>query len=377
MTYSTRAQPYHQIPRSKRSKTHPSIQAWLDWVDQFVYAISQTFIKLLPIILPLPMVGLITYDMHVFVLPFENGWMRAILAGVAAVGFEFFGASSLDVAREAKAYGVRRRDHEPEISPFWGNAGLWIYVLVAFLTITVTGVIPNFSPGDPQTYPFLLQYAFVVLIPFGYQFLMLHTAIREVDELREDEQAAKIQAEAATFSRRTQELDLRAREAEIAEKEAGVAQQRAQAEAIRRKAEAEKIKAQAELAARQHAPQSSAPHGAPIRASPPPTSNSSLDWRRGSFEKLEQALAAGAGPEQPNATDIRRLRQLAEAFGTQIFTKPQAAEVIDMAANSALMLLKLGWANEIVHRDSNNTYWLDLARLETFAEEHRPQAPGD
>lgn len=364
MTYSTNMQTYHPSPKPRRARTHPGIQAWLDLVDQFVYAVSQTFIKLLPIILPLPMVGLITYDMYIFVLPFENGWIKGVVAGVAAVGFEFFGASSLDVAREAKAYGVRRQDHEPEISPFWGNAGLWTYVAVAFLTITVTGVVPNFTPGDPQSYPFLLQYAFVVLIPFGYQFLMLHTAIREVDDLREEAQAAEIQAEAADFSRRVKELDLRAREADVAKKEASVAQQHAKAEATRRRAEAEKIKAQAELAATRQPPPAT-PNGDSIRASPHPRDDPlDFDWRRDSFDKLEQALAAGQQPEPPTPTDLRRLKQLAAAFGRQPFTKPQAAEVIEMGANSALMLLKLGWANELIHRDGSHTYRLNLARLE-------------
>ena len=128
----------------EKHSIHPHIQFWLNLVDQVVYALSQTFIKLLPLILPLPMVGLVGYDMYVYVLPFPETWLRFSLAAVAAVALEFFGASALDVARAAKAYQVRR-GHNPAISPWWGYAGLWTYVLTAFAVITVTGVVPNFA----------------------------------------------------------------------------------------------------------------------------------------------------------------------------------------------------------------------------------------
>ena len=336
-----------------KNNIHPKIQAWLNLVDQGVYAVSQTFIKLLPLILPLPMVGMVGYDLYTFVLPFPDERIKGILAAIAAVGLEFFGASALDVAREAKAYEVGQDGKKnPAISPMWGYAGLWTYVLTAFAIITVTGVAPKFSISDSATYPYLMQYAFVILIPFGYQFLMVNAAIKRDEQKRREQRTDQAQA-------KDDDLRRQAQAAEIAKVEAEAAQMQAEAEARQKLAEAEADARRKNAEARLVKAEKYTPRSVLATTKLPPVLESDVNWRQGTFEEIDGALAAELKPPALNPTELRRLQTLAEQLNSNWFGKPEAAAALDVREGMTLQLLKICYAHGLIARGQNGQYRLE------------------
>jgi len=169
------------------------------------------------------------------------------------------------------------------------------------------------------------------------------------------------EAPATVATKADAEAEARAKaEAEARAKvEAEAAQMQAEAEARQKLAEAEADARRKNAEARLVKAEKYTPRSVLATTKLPPVLESDVNWRQGTFEEIDGALAAELKPPALNPTELRRLQTLAEQLNSNWFGKPEAAAALDVREGMTLQLLKICYAHGLITRGQNGQYRLE------------------